>query len=73
MAFGGAREECHALAVRYLAEAVKLGRPAQTFATNPVFRQHLCDRPDFRKLFELPSAASPVVAPDPHLAPPPLD
>jgi tetratricopeptide (TPR) repeat protein len=71
--FGGASEECHAQAVRYLAEAVKLGRPPQTLAANPIFRQHLRGRSDFQKLLELPSVSPPTATPDPHLASPPLE
>jgi serine/threonine protein kinase len=71
--FGGTSEQWRAQAVRYLAEAVKLGRRPQTLSANPLFRQHLRDREDFQKLFELPSAPPPIAAPDPHLARPPLE
>ena len=47
------REELLGRAVGYLREGVQLGRRPQTFALDPVLRQHLADRPDFKAVLNL--------------------
>jgi hypothetical protein len=74
LTFGGGTEETRAEAVRYLAEAVPLGRNPKPLAKDPLLTAHLMGRADFARLVNLPVpepvqplSGSPS---DPHLAQP---